>query len=225
MQNRPQVTARRRPFCPVPRAHGRRCLLPGRGRAGIGPEQIADVAEQVTGDLAQLDLVAAFRDAIAAVMAVVVFELAMTRIAHAAVDLHGLVRCGAGEAVRPVVADRHRVRQLRRHLALADTVHLPGRLQRERSQGLVFAVQLGEAELDRLVARPGACRRCAVPSRGARSHRCSSAPYPGSKRPGGCGFRGQNAARSPGPAADHRAPRPAAATRRSGARADDPWAC
>src|SRR5665811_596423 len=49
------------------------------------------IAEQESRDLALLDFLAAFGDAVAPVMAVDVFERLVARIAHAAMHLHGAV--------------------------------------------------------------------------------------------------------------------------------------
>ena len=56
----------------------------------------AHIAEQKPRDLPLLDFLAAFGDAVAAVMAVDVFERLVARVAHATVDLHGAVlyHCG-----------------------------------------------------------------------------------------------------------------------------------
>ena len=66
----------------------------------------AEVAEQVGGHLAHLDLLGAFGDAVAAVVAVDVLERLVARIAHAAVHLHGPVGGLAAQPVGPVVAHR-----------------------------------------------------------------------------------------------------------------------
>src|SRR6267142_1089099 len=49
------------------------------------------IAEQESRDLALLDFLAAFGDAVAAVMAVDVFERLVTRVTHAAMHLHGAI--------------------------------------------------------------------------------------------------------------------------------------
>src|SRR5258707_11936524 len=64
------------------------------------------IAEQESGDLALLDFLAAFGDAVAAVVAVDVFERLVARVAHAAMDLHGAVGGLAAQPVRPKIAHR-----------------------------------------------------------------------------------------------------------------------
>src|SRR5207248_873681 len=64
----------------------------------------AAVAEHLLRDAAHLDLLGAFGDAVAAVVAVDVLERHVARVADAAVHLHGAV-CGvADEAVGAIVA-------------------------------------------------------------------------------------------------------------------------
>src|SRR4051812_6652193 len=59
--------------------------------------------EKLVADLPELNLLAALRDPVAPVMAVDVLERHVTRVAHAAARLHGLVGRLAREPVRPVV--------------------------------------------------------------------------------------------------------------------------
>src|SRR3977135_1486746 len=65
------------------------------------------IAEQEACDLALLDFLAAFGDAVAAVMAVDVFERLVARVAHAAMHLHGAVGGLAAQAGRPKIAHRN----------------------------------------------------------------------------------------------------------------------
>src|SRR3954452_14308049 len=62
--------------------------------------------EQVAGDAAHLDLLAALRDPVAAMMAVDVLERHVPRVTEPAVHLHGAVGGLAAQPVRPVVAHR-----------------------------------------------------------------------------------------------------------------------
>src|ERR1700722_10971407 len=64
------------------------------------------IAEQKSRHFALLDFLAAFGDAVAAVVAVDVLERLVARIAHAAMDLHGAVGGLATEPVRPEIAHR-----------------------------------------------------------------------------------------------------------------------
>src|ERR1043165_6559278 len=66
-------------------------------------------AEQVARDSAHLDLLAAFGDAVAAVVAGDVLERHVPRVAETAVHLHGAVGCLATQPVGPVVTHRHLV--------------------------------------------------------------------------------------------------------------------
>src|ERR1700726_4058698 len=61
------------------------------------------IAEQKSRDLALLDFLAAFGDAVAAVMPVDVLERLVTRIAHAAMHLHGAVGGFAAQTVGPEI--------------------------------------------------------------------------------------------------------------------------
>src|SRR3979490_3649959 len=83
------------------------------------------IAEQESGDLALLDFLAAFGDAVAAVMPVDVFERLVTRIAHAAMYLHGAVGGLAAQPVRPVIAHRDFVGERVLDLRLREFIHLP----------------------------------------------------------------------------------------------------
>src|ERR1700684_1299731 len=91
----------------------------------------AHIAEQKSGDLALLDFLAAFGDAVAAVMPVDVLERLVTRIAHAAMHLHGTGGGLAAQTGRPEIAHRNPVRQGMLDLRLGELVHLPGGLADE----------------------------------------------------------------------------------------------
>src|SRR5215217_7587708 len=86
------------------------------------------IPEQESRDLPLLDFLAAFGDAVAAVVAVDVFERLVARIAHAAVDLHGAVGGFAAQAVCPEVAHRDAIGERVLDLRLRELVHLPGGL-------------------------------------------------------------------------------------------------
>src|SRR5512135_116818 len=92
----------------------------------VGPAVLADEAEHVTGDVAHLDLVAAFGDAIAAVVAIDVLELLVARIAPAAMHLHRPVGRVADKLVALVVAHADLVGEIELNLRPAHAVHLPG---------------------------------------------------------------------------------------------------
>src|SRR6185369_7741119 len=100
----------------VPRSQLR--LRRGRGLLGA-PE-----AEQGAGDAADLDLLAALGDAVAAVMAVDVLERRVARIADAAMDLDRPVRRLADQPVGAVIRHRHPFADV--HVVLA--VEVPGGL-------------------------------------------------------------------------------------------------
>src|SRR5215469_9533076 len=76
----------------------------GLARSSVSRAILADKAEHVARHVAHLDLFGAFRDAIAAVMAIDVFELLMTRVAHAAMSLHRLIGRVTGKPVAAVIA-------------------------------------------------------------------------------------------------------------------------
>src|SRR6202045_3470154 len=88
----------------------------------------AHIAEQESGDLALLDFLAAFGDAVAAVMPVDVLERLVTRVAHAAMHLHGAVGGFAAQTVGPEITHRDLVRHGVLDLGLREFVHLPGGL-------------------------------------------------------------------------------------------------
>src|SRR5829696_8674697 len=83
------------------------------------------IAEQKSRHLALLDFLAAFGDAVAAVVAVDVFERLVTRIAHAAMHLHGAVGGFAAQAVCPEVTHRDSIGERVLDLRLRELVHLP----------------------------------------------------------------------------------------------------
>src|SRR5664279_5434662 len=65
------------------------------------------IAEQESRHLPLLDFLAAFGDAVAAVVAIDVFERLVARIAHAAMHLHGAVGSLAAQPVRPEITHRN----------------------------------------------------------------------------------------------------------------------
>src|SRR5476649_2850100 len=75
-----------------------------------------------------LDFLAAFGNAVAAVVAVDVLERLVARIAHAAMDLHGAVGGFAAQPVRPEIAHRDPVGERVLDSRLGKLVHLPRRL-------------------------------------------------------------------------------------------------
>src|SRR4051812_47434453 len=85
----------------------------------------AHIAEQKSRDLALLDLLAAFGDAVAAMVAVDVLERLVARIAHAAMHLHGAVGGFAAQPVRPEIAHGHLVGQRVLDFSLRELVHFP----------------------------------------------------------------------------------------------------
>src|SRR6202795_3500278 len=86
------------------------------------------IPEQESRDLPLLDFLAAFGDAVAAVVAVDVFERLVARIAHCAMDLHGAVGGFAAQPVRPEITHRNLVGERVLDLRLGQLVHLPRRL-------------------------------------------------------------------------------------------------
>src|SRR5262249_4345170 len=84
----------------------------------------AHVAEPERAHLAHLDLLRAFGDPVAAVVAVDVLERLVARVADAAVRLHGPVGGVAAEPVADVVAHRDLVGDLPLHLAVRHPVDL-----------------------------------------------------------------------------------------------------
>src|SRR5216684_4926921 len=96
-------------------------------RARNNPSMLprAHIAEQKSRDLALLYFLAAFGDAVTAVMAIDVLERLVARIAHAAMHLHGAVGGLAAQPVRPVIAHRNLVGERVLDLRLREFVHLP----------------------------------------------------------------------------------------------------
>src|SRR5579883_1399915 len=102
-----------------PRLRGKVARSAGRGsllRCGRGLLR-APEAEQRAGDAADLDLLRALGDAVAAVMAVDVLERRVARIADAAMHLDRAVRRLAYQPVGAVVRHRHPLRNV--HVVLA----------------------------------------------------------------------------------------------------------
>src|SRR5205823_13000439 len=83
------------------------------------------IAEQESRHFPLLDFLAAFGDAVAAVVAVDVFERLVARIAHAAMDLHRAVGRLAAQAVGPKITHRYPVGERVLDLRLRELVHLP----------------------------------------------------------------------------------------------------
>src|ERR1700716_1010935 len=109
------------------------------------------IAEQKSRHLALLDFLAALGDAVAAVMPVDVFERLVTRIAHAAMYLHGAVGGLAAQPVRPVIAHRDLVGERVLDLRLRELIHLPRGLADQQPQHLRLGRKLHQRPLDRLV--------------------------------------------------------------------------
>ena len=142
-------------------------------------------AEHVAGDAAHLDLLGAFGDAVAAVVAVDVLERLVPRVAEAAVHLHGPVGGLAAQPVGPVVAHADLVALAER----AVRVHRPRRLVDQRAQHLALRLQLDQRELDGLVGGQRLAERLALLGVLHRLRRCRTAPRRATTRPGGCGSR------------------------------------
>src|SRR5215211_7113621 len=105
-------------------------------------------AEKVPRHVADLDLLGALRDPVAAVVAVDVLERLVAGVADAAVDLHRAVGGLAHQPVGAEVAHRHPVADAR-HTA-SGIVHLAGGLADEGPQQLDVGGQLDQRPLDRL---------------------------------------------------------------------------
>src|ERR1700687_5200020 len=93
------------------------------GRTSMLPRP--HIAEQESRHFALLDFLAAFGDALAAVMAVDVLERLVARITHAAMHLHGAVGGLAAQPVRPVIAHGNLVGERVLDLCLRQLVHFP----------------------------------------------------------------------------------------------------
>src|ERR1700748_1178778 len=96
----------------------------------------AHVTEQEARDLTLLDLLAAFGDAVAAVMAIDVLERFVARIAHAGMHLHGAGGGLATEPVGPEITHRYLVGERMLDLRLGELVHLPRGLADQQPQHL-----------------------------------------------------------------------------------------
>src|SRR5262245_57813229 len=92
-----QPAAEQSGFRPLAAAWGKRCRVAG--DPPLGCALAAHVAEQVARHLAHLDLLGAFGDAVAAVVAVDVLERLVARVADAAVHLHRAVGRLADQAI------------------------------------------------------------------------------------------------------------------------------
>src|SRR3954451_17076468 len=88
----------------------------------------AHVPEQKSRHLALLDFLAAFGDAVAAVMAVDVLKRLVARVSHPAMHLHGAVGGVAAKPVRPEIAHRYLVGERVLDLRLRELIHFPLRL-------------------------------------------------------------------------------------------------
>ena len=138
--------------------HRRRCVLNavGFGTSALGP---TGVAEQLAGNLADLDLVGTLGDPVPPMVAVDVLERHRPVVALAATGLHRLVGRVAAEPVGAVVAHRDLVGDLH----VVDTfVELPRGLVDQRPQHLGLGREVGERELDRLVRRQPLAERGAL---------------------------------------------------------------
>src|ERR1700681_1251823 len=98
-----------------------------RGASALPPLMLPfpHIPKQKSRDLAFLDFLAAFGDAVAAVMPVDVFERLVARVAHAAMHLHGAVGGFAAKAVRPKIAHRDLVGERVLDLRLRQLIHFP----------------------------------------------------------------------------------------------------
>src|SRR5215218_184430 len=115
------------------------------------PRSPPDEAEQVSGDVANLDLLRALGDAVPPVVTVDVLEGLVSGVPDAAVHLHRAVGRLADETVGAVVAHRDLVADAA-DLAVAG-VHLVRRLADERAKELYVGGQLDQRPLDRLALR------------------------------------------------------------------------
>src|SRR5512135_37599 len=114
---------------------------------------LADEAEHVAGDVANLDLLRTFRDAVAAVVTIDVLELLVARISPAAMHLHRPVGGVADEAVAAIVAHRDLVGEIELNLRSRHAIHLPSRAIDQPARHLRIGLQFDQRPLDRLVAR------------------------------------------------------------------------
>src|SRR5216684_2614787 len=105
--------------------------LRSQGRRGDGsaprPSMLPrpHIAEQKSRHFPLLDFLAAFGDAVAAMVAVDVFERLVTRVTHAAMHLHGAIGGLAAQPVRPKIAHRDLVGERVLDLRLREFVHFP----------------------------------------------------------------------------------------------------
>src|SRR3954452_16065731 len=83
------------------------------------------VSKQEPRDLALLDFLAAFSNAVAAMMAIDMLERLVARVAHAAMHLHGAVSGLAAQPVRPVITHRDLVGERVLNLRLGELIHFP----------------------------------------------------------------------------------------------------
>src|SRR5579883_2378222 len=150
-----RAPAPRRPIStssPLLPSRSRMRLAASRGRTmrrsvTRSPALAAHHAEEMARHLADLDLLGAFGDAIAAVMAIDMLEGLVPGITHAAMDLDREIGRLAGEAIAAVIRHRNPIA----HFEMVLAVEMPSRLVDEVAHHLAFRVKLGEWPLDRLV--------------------------------------------------------------------------
>src|SRR5712671_6314682 len=142
------------------RAH---CLIDSKRRKFGLVLSRSHIAEQKSRDLALLDFLAAFGDAVAAVMAVDVLKRLVARVTHAAMHLHGAVGGLAAQPVRPKIAHRNLVGERVLDLRLREFIHFPSGLADQQPQHFGLRRQLHQRPLDRLVLGQRAAERLALP--------------------------------------------------------------
>src|ERR1700690_947681 len=127
-------------------------VIPGGSYTHVGSPSPGDEAEQVSRDVADLDLLGALGDAVASVVAVDVLERLPARVAQPTVDLHRAVGGIADEPVGTEVAHRDLVADAADAIA---RVHLARGLAHERTQQLHVGRELDQRPLDRLALGQG----------------------------------------------------------------------
>jgi len=100
---------------------------------------------------AHLDLFCALGDAVAAVVAVDMFERLMAGIADPAMYLHRPVGSIADQPVGAIVTHTDLVGELFGDLGLGHLIHLPRGLVDQQAEHFGIGLQLDERELDRLI--------------------------------------------------------------------------
>src|SRR5205823_607133 len=144
----PPASDRRRRASPsdIRRAVRRRSRCRGRTRpprSSVARLLAAEV-EQILSDAPDLHFLGTLGDAIAAVVAVDVFERQCTAVTDAAMHLHRPISRLAAQPVGPEVTDRDHVADLQRILA----VHLPGGAEDEVAHQFVFGPELDQRKLN-----------------------------------------------------------------------------